>query len=109
MTHFARPFSLSSAWSPLCGCEEQADRPTDWLGNRSRTPCAAQNPQRSATSWLSDRVQVRSVKEKLRLSDAELTEIADGIGNSISAIGKEVATQRARRLPEPAPPTSPPL
>ena len=52
---------------------------------------------------LSDRVQVRSVKKKLRLSDAELTEIADRIGNSISAISKEVATQRARRLPEPAP------
>jgi hypothetical protein len=50
---------------------------------------------------LSDRTQVRLVRKRLRLSDTQLTEIADRIGNSISAIAKEVAAQRARRLPEP--------
>ena len=52
---------------------------------------------------LSDPTQVRLVRKRLRLSDAQLTEIADRIGNSISAISKEVATQRARRLPDKAP------
>ena len=52
---------------------------------------------------LSDPTQVRLVRKRLRLSDAELTEIADRIGNSISAISKEVATQRARNLPAQAP------
>jgi hypothetical protein len=51
---------------------------------------------------LSDRTQVRLVRKRLHLSDAQLTEIADRIGNSISAISKEVAAQRARRLPAPA-------
>jgi hypothetical protein len=51
---------------------------------------------------LSDRAQVRLVKKRLGLSDAELTGIADRIGNSISAISKEVAAQRARQLPAPA-------
>ena len=57
---------------------------------------------------LSDRTQVRLVRKRLRLSDAQLTEIADRIGNSISAISKEVATQRAHSLPEPAPADIPP-
>ncbi len=52
---------------------------------------------------LSDRTQVRLVRKRLRLSDAQLTEIADRIGNSISAIAKEVAAQRARNLPQKAP------
>jgi hypothetical protein len=51
----------------------------------------------------SDRTQVRLVRKRLHLSDAQLTEIADRIGNSISAISKEVAAQRARRLPAPVP------
>ena len=49
---------------------------------------------------LSDRVQVRLIRKRLRLSDAQLAEIVNRIGNSIAAISKEVATQRASRPPE---------
>jgi hypothetical protein len=48
---------------------------------------------------LSDRVQVRLIRKRLRLSDAQLAEIVDRIGNSIAAISMEVATQRASRPP----------
>lgn len=51
---------------------------------------------------LSDRTQVRLVKKRLQLSDAELTRIVGRIGNSISAISKEVGLQRAARIPEAA-------
>ena len=51
---------------------------------------------------LADRTQVRLVRKRLHLSDAELTEIVGRIGNSISAISKEVALQRANTLPRPA-------
>lgn len=51
---------------------------------------------------LSDRVQVRIVRKRLRLSDAQLAEIVGRIGNSIAAISKEAALQRAHCLPEPA-------
>ncbi|WP_407114441.1 hypothetical protein [Bradyrhizobium sp. LMG 9283] len=51
---------------------------------------------------LTDRAQVRLVKKRLRLSDAELTSIVGRIGNSISAISKEAALQRASALPKPA-------
>ena len=50
---------------------------------------------------LSDAKQVRLVKKRFRLSEAELTQIVGKIGNSIGAISKEVALQRARQLPEP--------
>ncbi|MCK1541130.1 DUF3606 domain-containing protein [Bradyrhizobium sp. 147] len=55
---------------------------------------------------LTDRTQVRHVRKRLRLSDAELIAIVGRIGNSISAISKEatlqkasVATQAADALP----------
>lgn len=48
---------------------------------------------------LADATQVRLIRKRLRLSEAELTEIVDKIGNSIAAIGKEVALQRARQVP----------
>ena len=48
---------------------------------------------------LADITQVRLIRKRLRLSEAELTEIVDKIGNSIAAIGKEVALQRARQVP----------
>jgi len=48
---------------------------------------------------LSDTQQVRLVRKRLRLSEAELTQIVGKIGNSIGAISKEVALQRARQLP----------
>jgi len=47
---------------------------------------------------LTDRAQVRLVKKRLRLSDAELTAIVGRIGNSISAINKEAEQQRTRVL-----------
>jgi hypothetical protein len=51
---------------------------------------------------LADRTQVRLLKKRLRLSEAELTRIVDKTGNSIAAIAKEAALQRAKELPEPA-------
>ena len=50
---------------------------------------------------LTDARQVRLVKKRLGLSDTELTEIVGKIGNSLSAISKEAALQRACDLPEP--------
>ncbi|MHB0772452.1 hypothetical protein [Bradyrhizobium sp. 5.13L] len=51
---------------------------------------------------LTDRAQVRLVKKRLGLSDAELTSIVGRIGNSISAISKEAALQRAAVPAKPA-------
>jgi hypothetical protein len=49
---------------------------------------------------LTDRTQTRRVRKRLGLSDAELTAIVGRIGNSISAISKEAAKQRADALPK---------
>ena len=62
---------------------------------------ARQQPIRNKLD-LSDPIQVRIVKKRLRLSEADLTQIVGRIGNSIAAISKEVALQRPARLPEPA-------
>ena len=51
---------------------------------------------------LTDRAQVRLVKKRLGLSDAELTSIVGRIGNSISAISKEAALKRAAAPAKPA-------
>ncbi|PSO15350.1 DUF3606 domain-containing protein [Bradyrhizobium sp. MOS003] len=51
---------------------------------------------------LTDRVQMRLVRKRLGLSETELTAIVGRIGNSISAISKEAAKQRAVELPKPA-------
>ena len=51
---------------------------------------------------LTDHVQVRVVKRRLRLSEAELSGLVDRVGNSISAISKEVALRRAQRVSTPA-------
>jgi hypothetical protein len=48
---------------------------------------------------LTDKTQVRLLKKRLRLSEAELTRIVDRAGNSIAAIAKEVGLQRAKELP----------
>lgn len=48
---------------------------------------------------LTDRTQVRLIRKRLQLSDKELTAIVGRIGNSLSAIGKEAALQRATMLP----------
>ncbi|MET3996525.1 putative Zn-dependent protease [Bradyrhizobium sp. S3.9.2] len=44
---------------------------------------------------LADRIQMRLIKKRLKLSDAELTAIVGRIGNSLSATSKEAALQRA--------------
>ncbi|WP_439400845.1 hypothetical protein ACNJYA_24450 [Bradyrhizobium sp. DASA03068] len=51
---------------------------------------------------LTDRTQVRLVKKRLGLSDAELIAIVGRIGNSIPAISKEAALQKANALSKPA-------
>jgi hypothetical protein len=51
---------------------------------------------------LADAKQVRLIRKRLRVSEAELTEIVGRIGDSIAGISKEVALQRAGQLPEPA-------
>jgi hypothetical protein len=57
---------------------------------------------------LTDRVQVRVVTKRLGVSQAELTDLVDRIGNSISAIAKEVHLQKARKVLAPVqiPPAS---
>ncbi|MBV8701468.1 MAG: DUF3606 domain-containing protein [Bradyrhizobium sp.] len=56
---------------------------------------------------LTDKTQVRLLKKRLGLSETELTRIVDKTGNSIAAIAKEAALQRAKELPEPAAPVPP--
>ncbi|QQO13232.1 DUF3606 domain-containing protein [Bradyrhizobium diazoefficiens] len=51
---------------------------------------------------LTDRTQMRLVRKRLGLSDAELTTIVGRAGNSISAISKEAARHRADVLTKPA-------
>lgn len=51
---------------------------------------------------LTDRVQVRMMTKRFRLSEAELTALVGRIGNSITAIGKEVGSQRTAKSPVPA-------
>jgi hypothetical protein len=51
---------------------------------------------------LTDRAQMRLARKRLGLSDAELAAIVGRIGNSISAISKEAAKQRASAPPKPA-------
>ncbi|MBR0875033.1 DUF3606 domain-containing protein [Bradyrhizobium tropiciagri] len=50
---------------------------------------------------LTDRAQVRLIKKRLKLSDAELTTIVERIGNSLSAISKEATLQKATVLSTP--------
>ncbi|UFZ04480.1 DUF3606 domain-containing protein [Bradyrhizobium ontarionense] len=51
---------------------------------------------------LTDQAQVRVVTKRLKMSPAELAEMVGRIGNSITAINKEVTQQRAAKLPAPA-------
>jgi len=46
---------------------------------------------------MTDQAQVRVVTKRLKLSPTELAEIVERIGNSITAITKEVAQQRAAK------------
>jgi hypothetical protein len=54
---------------------------------------------------LNDRVQMRIVTKRLGITPSELNDLVGRIGNSISALAKEVHLQRARKL---APPTQVP-
>jgi len=47
---------------------------------------------------MTDHVQVRIVTKRLKLSEAELTQMVGRIGNSIAALSKEVERQRAAKL-----------
>jgi hypothetical protein len=58
-------------------------------------------PQLRKKLDLADRAQVHVVRRRLRLSEPELTAIVGRIGNSIAAISKEVALQRAAPLCDP--------
>ena len=51
---------------------------------------------------LSDLVQVRLLRKRLRLSESELSDIVTRVGNSISAISKQANVQRASRMSEPS-------
>ncbi|MGY3451197.1 DUF3606 domain-containing protein [Bradyrhizobium sp. USDA 4353] len=54
---------------------------------------------------LTDKVQVRIVTRRLRVTQAELAEIVGRIGNSIAAISKEVHLQRTKTsVPADVPP-----
>ena len=46
---------------------------------------------------LTDRTQVRLIRKRLRMSDAELTEMVGRIGNSIAAISKEDRAEAGQR------------
>jgi uncharacterized protein DUF3606 len=50
---------------------------------------------------MTDHVQVRIVTKRLKLSEAELTAMVGRIGNSITALSKEVAQQRAPKAEPP--------
>ena len=54
---------------------------------------------------LTDRIQVRLIKKRLKLSDTELSAIVGRIGNSLAAISKEATLQWATA---PATPTEVP-
>lgn len=51
---------------------------------------------------LADAKQVRAIKRRFRVSEEELARIVSKIGNSIAAVGKEVALRRATELAKPA-------
>jgi hypothetical protein len=48
---------------------------------------------------LNDRVQVRIVRKRLKISNEQLSELVRTAGNSISAVRKEAASKRLLRLP----------
>ena len=50
-----------------------------------------------------DRVQVRVVRKRLKVTDAQLADIIRKSGNSISAIGKEAGTRQCLSLPKQTP------
>jgi len=57
---------------------------------------------------MADRVQVRVIKRRLGLSEPQLNQLVDRVGNSIAAISKEVALRKAAHFdpPRDLPPTA---
>lgn len=53
-----------------------------------------------------DHVQVKVVKKRLKLTDAQLTDIIRKAGNSISAISKEAGARQCLSLPRQTPPAA---
>jgi hypothetical protein len=49
---------------------------------------------------LSDRVQVRIVRKRLKVSDEQLASLVRTAGNSISAVSKEANSKRRLSLPQ---------
>jgi Protein of unknown function (DUF3606) len=47
---------------------------------------------------MADRVQVRVIKRRLGLSEPQLNQLVDRVGNSIAAISKEVALRKAAQF-----------
>lgn len=50
-----------------------------------------------------DRVQVKVLRKRLKLTDAQLSDIIRKTGNSISAISKEAGARECLSLPKPPP------
>ena len=48
-----------------------------------------------------DRVQVKVLRKRLKLTDAQLSDIIRKTGNSISAISKEAGSRQCLSLPKP--------
>jgi hypothetical protein len=53
---------------------------------------------------MNDRVQVKVIRKRLKLSDGELSEIVRKTGNSIAAISKEAGSRQRLTLPSNVPP-----
>ena len=53
-----------------------------------------------------DRVQVKIVRKRLKLTDAQLADIIRKTGNSISAISKEAGARQCLSLPKQTPPAA---
>jgi uncharacterized protein DUF3606 len=53
-----------------------------------------------------DRVQVKIVRKRLKLTDAQLADIIRKTGNSISAISKEAGARQCLSLPKQTPPVA---
>ena len=61
------------------------------------------NPSRNCLD-VRDRVQVKVVRKRLKLTDAQLADIIRKTGHSISAIGKEAGARQCLSLPKQTPP-----
>ena len=53
-----------------------------------------------------DRIQVKVVRKRLKLTDAQLADIIRKSGNSISAISKEAGARHRLSLPKQTPPVA---